>query len=125
MALLSPGGADQAAGDRIEIAALLVEHGADVHLRGLGGRTLLQGAAEEGNLASARFLLDHGAEVGAADSLGVTSLHAAADNAHLPLAELLLSRGADPNAIAADGTTPFALAHLDPEMEALMRHGDR
>lgn len=126
MALLPAGAADHTAGRRLEIAALLVENGAEVDVRGLGGRTLLHGVAEEGNLASAKFLLDHGAEVDAADSLGFTPLHAAAENAHLELAELLLSRGADANAMAADGTTPLALARVDPEMEALMRrHGGR
>jgi ankyrin len=126
MAVLPAGAVDYTAGGSLEIAALLVENGADVDVRGLGGRTFLHGAAEEGNLASAKFLLDHGAEVDAADSLGFTPLHAAAESAHLELAELLLTRGADANAIAADGTTPLALARLDPEMEALMRrHGGR
>jgi ankyrin len=126
MALLPAGAADHTVGRRLEIATLLVENGADVDVRGLGGRTFLHGAAEEGNLASAKFLLDHGAKVDAADSLGFTPLHAAVENAHLELAELLLSGGADANAIAADGTTPLALARVDPEMEALMRrHGGR
>lgn len=111
---------------RLEIAALLVESGADVNVRGRGGRTLLHGGAQEGNLASTRFLLDHGADVGAIDSNGMTPLHAAVEQGYIDIAELLIARGSDPNAAATDGVTPLALARIDPEMEELIRrHGGR
>jgi ankyrin repeat protein len=52
---------------RIEVAALLLERGADVNARCLGGATPLHYTSWKGQVEMATFLLDHGADLRALD----------------------------------------------------------
>ncbi|HIX89107.1 MAG TPA: ankyrin repeat domain-containing protein [Candidatus Akkermansia intestinavium] len=95
------------------IAALLLEHGADVNARAKyrePGRTALECAVLRGHIELVRLLLEHGADPNARDSCRNTPLHAAAAYKDTELAEMLLAAGADVNARNEDGDTPLSLA---------------
>ncbi len=74
-----------------------------------GTRTLLQLAAEKGNLAIVNNLLDRGARIDNESSpRGLTALHFAAGNGHKEIVELLLNRGARiDNESSLEGLTPL------------------
>jgi ankyrin repeat protein len=65
---------------------------------GLGSRTPLICAVDNGHLVEASLLLDAGADVDANDSekIGNTALIHAVQNKDLPMMQLLLRHGADP-----------------------------
>jgi ankyrin repeat protein len=105
-----------------EIAALLLDHGADVNapnrqqVIGPENRPL-HAAAYLGRHPVAEVLLERGAEPGATDAAGFTPLHLAAANGHLDIVRLLLAHGADVNPrttadtpTAPAGVTPLGLA---------------
>ena len=85
-----------------EVAAALLEAGADVTARGRGGETPLHYAAGNRNPAMAELLLEAGAEVNAPGSDGITPLHrAAAGNSNPAVIAALLAAGADVDARGA------------------------
>jgi ankyrin repeat protein len=65
-----------------EIAAVLIEHGADVNARDAAGTPTLMLAARQGWTALVQLLLDRGADVQAADRNGDTILRSKADGEH-------------------------------------------
>jgi ankyrin repeat protein len=98
-----------------EIAAMLVEAGADIELADANGTTPLLSAIINNNMETARVLIEAGANINAVDWYGQTPLWAAVDvrnldvngptrengvdrAAVLELIELLLAQGADVNA---------------------------
>ncbi|KAL4819551.1 ankyrin repeat-containing domain protein [Aspergillus spinulosporus] len=88
------------------------------------GRTVLDMAAESGNLDLVRELIREGADVNSHWE-GYSPLHAAVANRHPQLAELLLSHGANPLRLDYYGQTPFDLAAGDQSMlEGLARWCD-
>ena len=103
---------------RIDMAELLLAHGADVNAPDGYGRRPLTLAGEYQHPEFAAFLLAHGADVNAKDSgqAGtnmVTALHWAARLGDVPAAQRLLSLNIDVNAAA--GERP----RMTPLMEAL------
>jgi ankyrin repeat protein len=86
--------------DILDLARLLLEHGADVNIRTTNGRTPLHLAAFWGRLELARVLLEHKADVESQDNEGMTPLHVLMegrcyDKDHvLYLARLLVKHGA-------------------------------
>jgi len=110
----------------VEIAQLLVEHGADVAAQNKDGETPLHRAASRGDLDLARFLVEHGADAAAENKDGVTPLHWASLRGHLDLARFLVEHGADAAAQDKDGVTPLHLAssygHFDLA-RFLVEHG--
>lgn len=76
------------------------------------GETLLQKAASEGKLETARLLLTNGAAVNGLKEGDHTALHFAAFHGHNAMVELLLANGANPNATAKEGVTPLHLAAM-------------
>ena len=107
--------------ESMEVAALLIEHGARVHARDGDGSTPLHQAARHESSEVAALLIEHGAQVDARNDDGWTPLHVALELGSLPhhpsehrTAKLLLEHGADVDAATeAMGWTPLHLAaHL-------------
>ena len=83
------------AGQNIEIATLLLDHGAEVNARQSGDFTPLQGAAQNGQVEMVQLLLDHGAELNLRSSEGHTALHFAREGNFSAVITLLESKGAE------------------------------
>ena len=92
----------------LEVAELLLTHGADVNARGLLSMMALHSAALSNFLEVAGLLLTHGADVNAKTTdyvlAGRTALHFASSSNALEVAGLLLTHGADVNAKTTGGT---------------------
>jgi ankyrin repeat protein len=87
------------ASENLELARLLIAHGANVNARhGRTGQTALMWAAVRGDLPMATALVAAGADIRATTVAGSTPLHFAVQQGALPVAQLLLDAGADPNA---------------------------
>ena len=101
----------------IDLAQLLIKHGADVAAQSKDKTTPLHRASEEGHVDLAQLLIDHGADAAAQSKGGMTPLHLASERGHTDLARLLLKRGADAAAQSKSGTTPMHRAsergHVD------------
>jgi len=82
----------------VEIARLLLEHGADPNARDMYGVTPLHLATYWGHLDVVKLLLEHGADPNAKEKLGgETPLYWAVQHKRTDIAKLLLKHGADPN----------------------------
>jgi ankyrin repeat protein/mono/diheme cytochrome c family protein len=103
---------------------LLVDGGADAHVRGKKGETAIANAAARGDLAAVRLLLEKGVDVNVPDYRGYTPLMLAAhfDRESPEIISLLLSHGADP-AAAGENETAASLAAKrgDTEVARLLR----
>lgn len=75
----------------LEIAKILIDNGADVNEKGIGGHTPLFWAAMNGNASMARLLMENGAEF-VATRHKETPLSRAAGNAHTDVIDLFLQR---------------------------------
>lgn len=93
-------------GGHIELAELLVAHGANVNEKDDNGETPVHGASAWGRSKIVRWLIFKGAEVNA-PAKGYTPLHWAAQNGTGIVAQVLLDTGANPNATDHTGTTPL------------------
>jgi ankyrin repeat protein len=90
-----------------EIAALLLDAGADINARNRHkfagpGNSPLSAATYMQRADVARFLIERGAEVNQDDNAGFTPLHLAAANGSVEIARLLLDGGADASARTSD-----------------------
>ena len=82
-----------------EVAAALIEAGADPNARGVRGETPLHNAARNRNPAVAELLLEAGADVNARTFRGISPLHRAASwNPNPDVLAVLLEAGADVHA---------------------------
>jgi cytohesin len=96
--------------DHVEIAELLLEHGADVDVRETTGETILLKVLSrpQHNLVNiVRLLLRHGADVNARDDARRSSLHLAEYRGELEVAQMLLKHEADINSQDNNGKTPL------------------
>ncbi|KAF5595964.1 ankyrin repeat domain-containing protein [Fusarium pseudocircinatum] len=84
--------------DKVEIARLLLDRGANVNAASATSWTPLMSAAERGREEMGFYLLQRGASPHAKDGEGYTPLHLAASAGCVRLVERLLDAGADPNA---------------------------
>ncbi|MGD9539154.1 MAG: ankyrin repeat domain-containing protein [Alphaproteobacteria bacterium] len=93
-----------------EIAAYLLDEGADIEHQAPGGRSagrpLTLAAKKHGGAPMVTLLLERGAAVDGTDPIGRTALMRAAVHGWLDIVEVLLAHGADPNA-ATPGTPPI------------------
>ena len=105
------------AGNYFQIAQLLLQHGADVDVRGAWGWTPLLSASLRGNTQVVEWLLNHGADAIARLSNGLTPLHLAASRGHLQVARILLEHKADINAQTLEGHTPLHQASLSGSLD--------
>ncbi|KAH8983535.1 ankyrin repeat-containing domain protein [Lactarius akahatsu] len=115
----------------LDVAKLLVEHGADVNTQNKRCATLLHIAASKLNLESVRVFLDLGARANVKDSRSQTPLHKVLLSKHhrkdrLGIALLLIEGGANVNARDKNHETPLHLASyfLEPKsVRILLDHG--
>lgn len=77
-----------------ELAAYLVEEGADVNAQRTDGITPLHLAAQRGNIQIAQLLIGHGAKINAVDRRGWTPLDRAIKWNHEDMASYLRKQGA-------------------------------
>ncbi|XP_013393408.1 guanylate-binding protein 2-like [Lingula anatina] len=99
-----------AVGGHNNVAALLIQHGADPCCGDNGGCTPLHYAAQCGYNNVAALLLHHGADSCSKAWNGHTPLHYAAEGGQRDVVALLLQFGADPSTEDRDGRTPLHYA---------------
>jgi len=110
----------------VEVARVLLEHGADTEARDGDDRTPLLQASRDGHVELARVLLNHGADREARGKDDYNPLERAAQNGHVQLAQVLLEHGADVNAQNNRRHTPLhsTSAMGQPAVAlVLLRHG--
>jgi len=96
---------------RLQKAALLLKHGADIHTQTGVGETILHHAFRMPALT--KLLLAHHARTETANIDGLTALHySALYDDHIKTTHLLLAAGADANQADKDGMTPLHKAAL-------------
>jgi ankyrin repeat protein len=119
--------------NHIEIAELLIAHGANVnHAESGNGYTVLISAAYFNNPEIIKILLDNGADpnLHCCPGFGGTALHGAADQGAIEAAQALLAGGADVNIQTDLGITPLMSVIMTEtsttlaEMVAVLLDGD-
>jgi ankyrin repeat protein len=79
----------------LEAVEVLLEHGANVHMRDIMGGTALHDASWGGHLRIMRLLLKNGADVDAQSNKALTALHLASYHGDVDIVAQLLEHGAD------------------------------
>ena len=97
----------------LDIARMLVEHGADVSAQAEAGLSVLHSAVENGHGDFARMLVERGTDVSAQDKSGWNVLHMASRFGYVDLARILVERGADVSAKTENGWTALYLTCYD------------
>jgi len=115
------------ASDHSKMAQLLVEHGADVNMRGITGTTPLFWAVMRGQKDDLKYFLDHGADPNLANNFGDTPLICAVQLAYLSMVPPLVEKGADVNAKNQSTMTALGYAMQKPEADSIVdylkKHG--
>ena len=114
--------ASGAPGDRADIVAVLLSHGARVNDPDASGANALWWAVSRGSLRTVRMLLDHGADLrhgGGRDAM--TPLHVAVTAGNEDLTDLLIRKGASVAARDRHGQTALDLAMLMHRYATLQR----
>lgn len=96
----------------LQIAQLLIKHGADVNFT-LGNlkETVLHKAALRGRTDLCELFIKHGANANAATGIGTTPLHQAASAGYWKTVQFLLQKGAIANSLNKLKQTPLDLAN--------------
>uniref|UniRef100_A0AAQ5ZBP3 Ankyrin 3 n=1 Tax=Amphiprion ocellaris TaxID=80972 RepID=A0AAQ5ZBP3_AMPOC len=87
--------------DKVNVAEVLVNHGATIDPETKLGYTPLHVACHYGNVKMVNFLLKNQAKVNSKTKNGYTPLHQAAQQGHTHIINLLLHHGASPNELTA------------------------
>jgi hypothetical protein len=93
----------------IELMALFVARGANIHRTNGRGETALMHAAWKGRIEAVKWLLARGAQANGWESEW-SALHYSAFSGHGEIAQLLLERGADINARSPNGSSVLMMA---------------
>ena len=101
---------------RLQIADLLVKHGADVNA---DDGAALRRAAGRGDLDMVRLLVGHGADVNAPEDSG-DALSAAAGSGNAAIVRLMLEKGARPSAAALVGAAGAGDGHGSKEVTDIL-----
>ncbi|XP_063543871.1 poly [ADP-ribose] polymerase tankyrase [Cydia strobilella] len=110
--------------NRLPLAQLLLQRGADVHAKDKGGLVPLHNACSYGHYEVTELLVSCGAGVNAADLWRFTPLHEAAAKGKADIVRLLLKHGADPTRRNRDGLTPLQLVRSGDSDTADALRGD-
>ncbi|XP_060809159.1 poly [ADP-ribose] polymerase tankyrase [Amyelois transitella] len=110
--------------NRLPLAQLLLQRGADVHAKDKGGLVPLHNACSYGHYEVTEALVSAGAGVNAADLWRFTPLHEAAAKGKADIVRLLLKHGADPTRRNRDGLTPLQLVRAGDTDTADALRGD-
>lgn len=102
---------------RKELAALLLDKGAEVNAKDRAEGTPLHWAVLHGDRGVIELLLARGAAANVGERRRWTPLHYAAWKGRKDLAELLLARGADVDAKQIEGMTPLHIAAMNDKKE--------
>ncbi|KAM0293820.1 hypothetical protein ACHAO9_001506 [Fusarium lateritium] len=95
-----------------EVAAQLLENGAELDAVNMSGDTALHLASMFDHGEMVAILIERGANVHAKAYLDQTPLHYASSTGHIHVARLLLDAGADPRSKSAHGYTPIVAATI-------------
>ena len=112
--------------EHVEVALLLLKHGADPGARNERGSRPLHLASLSGFMEIVQFLIEHGVDRAAQDNDGRTPLHFASENGHVGVARYLVKHGADQMIQDKSGWTPLDLASKGGHIEVvryLVEHG--
>jgi ankyrin repeat protein len=112
--------------DRVDLAMVALDAGADVNLAAVNGITPLMAAAYGGHNDMVKRLLANGANPAPADRLGKTAMVYAAGEGRTDVVLTLLAAGVNPNAISANDLTALmwaAGAGKDDTVKALLAAG--
>jgi len=98
----------------LPVVRAMVERGADVKARCIGGFTALHSACERGSPDVVAYLISKGADANAKDDSGITPMHMAAGREDLSvdredqmtIIRFLVTHGAELNAVDDHGETP-------------------
>ncbi len=110
----------------VEIAKLLIEHGANVSVRDNKGRRPIHSAAVQNSLEMAKLLIEHGANVSARNNDGISPMHSAAVQNSVEMAKLLIEHGANVSVRDNKGRRPIHSAAVQNSLEMaklLIEHG--
>jgi ankyrin repeat protein len=109
--------------EHVEIARVLLKHGADTEARDNSDFSPLEQVANNGHAELAQVLLEHGADANARDKTRCTPLYWASGIGQLAVAQVLLSHGADAAAQCEDNRTPLHQAKEEEVVRLLLEHG--
>ncbi len=112
----------------LEIANVLLVHGADIQVGDNFGKTPLHAAATSSrpNLEVLKVLVRNGADLNARNSNGQTPLHCAVLQGDRMITRFLLTCGADPNVRDIHGASPLdylSSGRSEDVVELLKQHG--
>ena len=95
---------------RLDIANILLNHGADISLGDKNKKTALTYAARHGKAQLVELLLDHGAQINSQNKYGMSALSTSISGGDLATVQLLVKRGADVHGIGPMGLDTYATA---------------
>ena len=107
----------------MELARVLLEHGADSEARNKNDSSLLEWASYERHVELVQFLLKYGADLNAQDEGGCTPLHWATRGGDSAVVRALIKHGADVKARDKHNHTPLHRARMEEVAQILLEHG--
>ncbi|KAF4974947.1 hypothetical protein FZEAL_8210 [Fusarium zealandicum] len=94
----------------LDVAKLLINHGANVNQKGWSGQSYFVEVCSSGNLEGIRLLLENGAKASTTNLSGRPMIAQAVKKGNIELASLLFKHGASPNSGDVTGNSLLAIA---------------